>query len=198
MEVNRKLNAIGAIIGAIGVFGAIFSLLILMNSIQFMKGLVDQGQVTIPASAGFQIEDQDGNVQYHIVYANDDGTIALEVPVTKEDIDNFSTETTPPIVRKVFMDNYGNFYLYEDLNATTDTVLKEVNMPMTLPIVGLVVSLIIAIAGFVWAFKGKPSQGKDLGEVIQAKREAEEAEEAALKSAEEVAAKSDEEGKTEE
>ena len=194
MEVNRKLNAIGAIIGAIGVFGAIFSLLILMNSIQFMKGLVDQGQVTIPASAGFQIEDQDGNV----VYANDDGTIALEVPVTKEDIDNFSTETTPPIVRKVFMDNYGNFYLYEDLNATTDTVLKEVNMPMTLPIVGLVVSLIIAIAGFVWAFKGKPSQGKDLGEVIQAKREAEEAEEAALKSAEEVAAKSDEEGKTEE
>lgn len=190
MEVNRKLNAIGAIIGAIGVFGAIFSLLILMNSIQFMKGLVDQGQVTIPASAGYQIKDQDGNTNYIIVYANDDGTIALEVPVTKEDIDNFSTETTPPIVRKVFMDNYGNFYLYEDLYATTDTVLKEVNMPMTLPIVGLVVSLIIAIAGFVWAFKGKPSQGKDLGEVIQAKREAEEAEEAALKS--------DEEGKTEE
>lgn len=186
MEVNRKVNVVGTIIGAIGVFGIIFSLLILMNSISFMKGIADQGQVSIPAAAGFEITDQDGNIIYHIVYATDDGNITVELPATKEDIDDFSPETTAPIVRRVFTDSYGNYYCYEDLNATENAVLQEVNMPMTLPIIGLVASVIITILGFAVAFKGKPTEGKDLGEIIQAKREAEEAEEAAEKAAEEA------------
>ncbi|MBR1567425.1 MAG: hypothetical protein IJ648_00555 [Lachnospiraceae bacterium] len=194
MEVNRKLNALGAIIGAVGVFGIIFCLLILMNSVQFMKGIVDQGQVTIPASSGLRLEDQDGNMTYRIVYATDDGNVVVELPATEKDLEDFSPETAEPIVRKVFVDGYGNYYSYDDLNATAKTVVQDVNMPMTLPIVGACLSLVIAIAGFVWAFKGKPSKGKDLGEIIQAKREAEEAEEASMKS-EEEAEKSDEDGK---
>ena len=120
------------------------------------------------------------------MYATDDGNITVELPATKEDIDDFSPETTAPIVRRVFTDSYGNYYCYEDLNATENAVLQEVNMPMTLPIIGLVASVIITILGFVVAFKGKPTEGKDLGEIIQAKREAEEAEEAAEKAADAV------------
>lgn len=186
MEVNRKVNALGTIIGAVGVFGVIFCLLILMNSISFTKGVVDQGQVTIPAVAAGEIEDQNGNKEYHIIYATEDGSIMQEIPVSKEEFDSFSPDTTAPIIRKAFVDGYGNYYCYEDMNTTKDAVLQEVNMPMTLPIIGIVASVVITIVGFVVAFKGKPTNGKDLGEIIQAKREAEEAEEAAEKAAEEA------------
>lgn len=186
MEVNRKLNAFGAIIGAIGIFGVIIGVLVLMNSLQFRKGLADQGQVAIPPSRGFQITKEDGNIEYHIIYLSNEGNITVDQPVSEEEFESFSVDTTEPVMRHVFVDSYGNYYSYEDLNATKETVLKEVNMPFTVPILVIAGSVIVIIAGFVWAFKGKPSKGKDLGEIIQAKREAEEAEEAAMNAEKEV------------
>lgn len=170
MEVNRKLNAFGAILGAVGIFGIIISLMILMNSIQYLRGITDEGQVTFTDATVYNI---DGDSS--ILYQSEDGKMVVEIPMTEEEFEAFSGEDIEPISRRVYMDANGVYYYYEDLDAKPMAVLEEINMPFKLPILILIVAAILAVGGFFWCFHGKPTKGKDLGEIIQAKKEEEEA-----------------------
>jgi hypothetical protein len=129
MEVNRKLNAFGAIIGAVGIFGFIISAILLMNSIQYLRGITDDGCVTIPAQTAFQFADT-----YYYLYRSEDANYLVEVPVTQEEYDGFVLEDTDPIERRVYEDANGTYYYFEDLDAKPMAVLEEVGMPFKLPI----------------------------------------------------------------
>lgn len=174
MEVNRKLNAFGAILGAVGIFGIIVSLMILMNSIQYLRGITDMGQVTLSQATAYQI---DGNCS--ILYQSEDGSLVVEIPITQDEFSAFSPENVEPIERRVYVDANGVYYYYEDLDAKKMAVLEEIKMPFKLPILILIVAVVLSVGGFLWCFHGTPTKGKDLGEIIQAKKEAEEAAEMA-------------------
>jgi hypothetical protein len=172
MEVNRKLNAFGAIIGAVGVFGIIISLMILMNSIQYLRGVTDMGTVTLNATSAYQFGET-----YNVVYSSDDNNYMLDIPVSEDVFDDFSVEDTEPIERKVYEDIDGVYHYYEDLDSKPMTVLEEIGMPFKFPILILVVAVAMAVGGFLWCFHGTPTKGRDLGELIQEKRRNEEANE---------------------
>ncbi|MCD7837218.1 MAG: hypothetical protein LUG83_11385 [Lachnospiraceae bacterium] len=170
MEVNRKLNAFGAILGAVGIFGVIVSLMILMNSIQYLRGITDMGMVTMSASTAYQFGET-----YSILFQSEDGSLVQEIPITQEEFDAFDPESMESIERRVYEDIDGVYHYYEDLDAKPMAVLEEIGMPFKLPILILIVTAVLAIGGFLWCFHGTPTKGRDLGEILQAKREAEEA-----------------------
>ncbi len=170
MEVNRKLNAFGAVLGAVGIFGIIVSLMILMNSIQYLKGITDMGQVTLSEATAYQI---DGECS--LLYQSEDGSMVVEIPMTQDEFSTFSPDSIEPIERRVYADGNGVYYYYEDLDAKPMAVLEEIKMPFKLPILILIVAAVLTVGGFLWCFHGTPTKGKDLGEIIQAKKEAEEA-----------------------
>lgn len=165
MEMNRKLNAFGAIIGAIGAFGVVISLIILVNSVHYLNGITDFGVDTFVASSAYQYEES-----YQAVYIGENTGNIIEELITRQEFDDFEAEKEEPLERRVYQDIDGIYYYFEDLTAGKSAVMDEVNLSVKQPVLFLIITVVVTVGGFLWCFYGKPTKGKDLGELLQEKK----------------------------
>lgn len=165
MEMNRKLNAIGAVIGAVGAFGVVISLIILINNVHYLNGITDLGVDTFVAKSAYQY-----NEDYQVLYSGEKTGSVLEIGITSQEFEDFNIEETESFERRVYQDIDGIYYCFDDLDAKPMAVMDMVNLSIKLPVLLLIVTIVVAVGGFLWCFQGTPTKGKDLGEILQAKK----------------------------
>lgn len=165
MEMDRKLNAVGAAIGALGAFGVVIAVIILINNMHYLNGITDLGVDTFSARSAYQYEDE-----YQAVYTGEKTGSVLELSLTSQEFDEFNAEEADTFERRVYQDIDGIYYCFDDLDAKKIAVMDLVNLSIKLPILLLIITVAVAVGGFLWCFQGTPTKGKDLGEILQAKK----------------------------
>lgn len=165
MEINRKVNLVGTLFAALGIFAIIFSVMILLNTLQFMRGTEDKGVMVFYARNCYQYD-----IIYNALFMTADDEYFVEVPITKEEFDTFDRDSYDGIQRRVYVDFDGKKHYFEDLDAKPMDVVEEVDLPFKLPLIVLIVGVAMAAGGGLWAMNGKPTNGLEIKNIGKGKK----------------------------